>query len=77
MSPRLIWARLIPASDSRGVSKTQATSCTSEELINIEYNIQRLSLSYNMAMFTLAPSHVLEILPCLISVSPKVSFNTL
>lgn len=65
MSPRLIWAWLIPASDSGG-SLQDAKRCSSEELINIAHNAQRLSLSYNMAMFTLAPSHVLEILPCII-----------
>lgn len=66
MSPRLIWARMIPASDSGGRLQ-DAKHCSSEELINMEYNVQRLSLSYNMAMFTLAPSHVIEILPCIIS----------
>lgn len=71
MSPRLIWAWMIPASDSGGRLQ-DARHCSSEELINMEYNIQRLSLSYNMAMFTLAPSHVLEFLPWIISASLEV-----
>lgn len=65
MSPRLIWALLIPANDS--VGRLPDASCSSEELINMEFNVQRLSLSHNMAMFTLAPSHVIEILPCIIT----------
>lgn len=66
MSPRLIWARLIPANDSNG-RLPDAKCCSSEELINMEFNVQRLSLSHNMSMFTLAPSHVIEILPCIIT----------
>lgn len=62
MSPRLSWARLISASDSSGRLQ-DAKRRSSEELINIEYNAERLSLSYNMAVFTLAPSHVLESCP--------------
>lgn len=64
MSPRLGWAQLIPASDSSG-GLQDAKCSTSEELINIEYamNTQRLALSYNMAMFTLAPSHVPQSCP--------------
>lgn len=71
MSPRLIWARLIPASDSGGPLR-DAKRRSSEELINTEYNVERLSLRHNMAMFTHAQSYVVEILPCIISASLEV-----
>lgn len=71
MSSRLIWARLIPASNSGGPLQ-DAKRCSSEELINTEYNVERLSLRHNMAMFTLARSYVVETLPCIISASLEV-----
>lgn len=71
MSSRLSWARLIPACNNRG-SLPDAKRPSSVELMNIRDNALKLSLSRNTAMFTLAPSHVLEFLPCIISPAPQV-----
>lgn len=54
-----------------GARRLVSSLLGSEELINTRDRAEELSLSRNMAMFTLAPSHVAGFRPCIISPAPQ------